>query len=90
MCSFQPVRAVQVCAVKKQLTKGHGIATMKISPRTKKTTEGKVCFSVKGLTPKLIKAATGAATLFEALKKLALEAFLFLLLVRELLRLLKQ
>ena len=39
---------------------------------------------------KLIKAASGAAALFEALKKLALEAFLFLLLVRELLRLLKQ
>jgi hypothetical protein len=39
---------------------------------------------------KLIKAASGAAALFEALKKFALEAFLFLLLVRELLRLLKQ
>jgi hypothetical protein len=45
---------------------------------------------VQRLTPKLIKAAASAAALFEALKKLALEAFLFLLLVRELLRLLKQ
>ncbi len=39
---------------------------------------------------RIIRAVKNCATLFESLKTLALEAFLFLLLVRELLRLLKQ
>jgi len=56
------------------------------SPRTK-TTE--VEFLMRGINS-VIQAVKSCATLFEALKKLALEAFLFLLLVRELLRLLKQ
>jgi len=44
---------------------------------------------VRKLAPKLIQAANNAIALFEAIKKLALEAFLFLLFIRELLRLLK-